>query len=151
MHYKIFQYRLPLDGELDELNQWVQSNRVVNISQYCVPQMPAGGLLVFVVETIAAVAKSQQNKDRVDYKETLSSEDFALYSELRALRKQIADAEGVPVYSVFTNAQLACMVQQAVANLASLQAIEGVGQGRVDRYGDAFLAVLVSARATQKI
>ncbi len=84
-------------------------------------------------------------RGKVDYKELLSEQDFIVYSRLRELRKQLAQQEGVPVYALFTNEQMAAIVQQRVASLAQLQAIEGVGEGRVGKYGKAFLNLLQSA------
>ena len=72
----------------------------------------------------------------------LGEADFAAYSELRRLRKHLADREGVPAYAIFTNEQLAAMVQRRVASAQALGAIEGVGEARVDKYGEIFLATL---------
>ena len=47
----------------------------------------------------------------VDYKEVLDPAQFALYTKLRTLRREIATAERVPVYALFNNDQLAAMVQ----------------------------------------
>ena len=79
---------------------------------------------------------------RVDYKSVLSEQDFALYAELRTWRKTVAEAEGVPVYAVFTNEQLAEIVRRRVDTLAALGEIEGMGPARLERYGAAVLARL---------
>jgi len=81
-------------------------------------------------------------KNKVDYKEVLDGPDFDLYSRLRSLRKVIAEAEGVPLYSVFTNEQMAAMVTDRAASLADLARIPGVGQSRLDRFGARFLEIL---------
>ena len=44
---------------------------------------------------------------RVDYREVLKPDEFALFVKLRLLRQEIAKDEAVPVYMVFTNEQLA--------------------------------------------
>ena len=81
-------------------------------------------------------------KGKIDYREVLSEQDFALYAKLRNLRKSVAEQEGIPAYAVFTNEQLAAMVQKRVASKAALGDIEGVGAARVEKYGDAFLELL---------
>ena len=48
-------------------------------------------------------------KQRVDYKEVLSPADFALFAKLRDWRKATAEQEGIPVYAVLTNEQLAAI------------------------------------------
>ena len=68
-----------------------------------------------------------------------------MFSRLRALRKERADAEGVPAYALFTNDQLAEMVQRRVTSAAALREISGVGEARVEKYGEAFLHIVKEA------
>lgn len=81
-------------------------------------------------------------RDRVDYKEILNEQQFAVYAELRNLRKALADQEGVPIYALFTNEQLAEMVTRQIRTLKALGEIEGVGKARLEKYGQAFLTLL---------
>ena len=69
-------------------------------------------------------------------------------SRLRDWRKAVAEKEGVPVYVVLTNEQLAQMVQKQVKSKAGLKEIEGVGDARVEKYGEALVQLLaVPAKA----
>ena len=72
----------------------------------------------------------------------LFQEDFSVYAKLRDLRKQIAQAEAVPVYTVFTNEQLAVMVQQCATSKSALAHIDGIGPTRIEKYGEAFLSLM---------
>ena len=81
-------------------------------------------------------------KGKIDYREVFNEPDFALFARLRNLRKTLAEQEGVPAYALFTNEQLAAMVHQRVTSKAALSAIDGVGTARIDKYGEAFLALL---------
>jgi len=65
---------------------------------------------------------------------------------LRDGRRALAEKEGVPVYTIFRNEQLAQMVQKKVHRKAALKEIEGVGDARVEKYGEA-LVQLMSAPA----
>ena len=87
-------------------------------------------------------SQKQNKKARVDYKELLSEADFAHYAALRELRKQQAEQDGVPVFAVFTNEQLAEMVTRRVNSASELSSIEGVGESKLSRYGSAFLQAL---------
>lgn len=73
----------------------------------------------------------------------LNEQDFALFARLRAVRKQLAEAEGVPAYAIFTNDQLAAMVKDRTQSLTALKAIDGVGEARATKYGGAFLPHLL--------
>ena len=68
--------------------------------------------------------------------------DEELYEELRAVRKQLADAQNVPAYVVFSDATLAEMAARKPATGAQLLEVNGVGQTKLERYGEAFLAVI---------
>ncbi len=81
----------------------------------------------------------------MDYKEILKPEDFAVFARLRDLRKEIAQAEAVPVYTIFTNEQLAQMVQQKATSKTGLEKVAGVGDARIEKYGSRVLTVLQAA------
>ena len=70
------------------------------------------------------------------------SYDGALFQELRALRKEIADEQQVPPFVVFADATLAEMAAQMPKDKWELLKITGVGQHKLARYGDAFLRVI---------
>ncbi|MEI6066544.1 MAG: HRDC domain-containing protein [Methylococcaceae bacterium] len=81
-------------------------------------------------------------RDKIDYRDVLSEQDFALYAQLRNLRKALSEQEGIPAYALFTNEQLAGMVTGRVRSESELAKIEGVGKARLEKYGSAFLQVL---------
>jgi len=143
MRFRLFQYPLPADGELPELNVFLAAHRVATVQHHIVTT--AGGpMLVFVVEAATGAAPATGG-GRIDYREVLSPEDFEVFRQLREARKRAAEAQGVPVYAVFSNAQLAAMAERRCATAAELAGIEGVGEGRVERFGEAVLAVLRAA------
>lgn len=122
-----------------EVNAFLARHRVVAIDRrwveegsnsfwaICIDHFPPGG---------ADVRRgSAFGRTRIDYKQVLSPEEFAVFSRLRELRKEIAQADAVPVYAVFTNEQLALIVQQRCRTAADLSRIEGVGEARVEKYG----------------
>ena len=65
--------------------------------------------------------------------------DEALFDELRLLRKQLADAEGKPPYVVFGDATLVQMAREKPLTETELLAISGVGQHKLEKYGEDFL------------
>jgi ATP-dependent DNA helicase RecQ len=68
--------------------------------------------------------------------------DGELFERLRALRRALADSEGVPAYIVFSDAVLARMAAARPTDDAGLLAVSGVGPAKLLRYGAAFLRVL---------
>jgi ATP-dependent DNA helicase RecQ len=73
--------------------------------------------------------------------------DLGLFDRLRALRRQIADAEGVPAYIVFSDAVLREMASRAPKSDRELLAIAGVGPAKLQRYGERFLEAIASGGA----
>ena len=59
----------------------------------------------------------------------LKPEEFEVFSRLRDWRKGVAEKEGVPVYVVFTNEQLAEMVKKKVGTKAALERDRRRGRG----------------------
>jgi len=71
-----------------------------------------------------------------------SPEDDALFEKLRAVRKRLADAEGVPAYIVFSDAALRGMASRRPHSEGELLQVPGVGPVKLERYGTAFLEAL---------
>jgi len=65
-----------------------------------------------------------------------------LFDALRACRRELAQEAGVPPYVIFHDSTLREMAEQRPTTLAELGHISGVGQRKLDAYGDAFLAAI---------
>jgi ATP-dependent DNA helicase RecQ len=72
----------------------------------------------------------------------LGPPDEALFEALRTLRKRLADEAGVPPYIVFGDATLVEMSRARPSSEAELLAVNGVGEVKLQRYGQAFLDVI---------
>ena len=70
------------------------------------------------------------------------SADDELLVRLKALRKRIADRDGVPAYIVFNDRTLTEMAQARPRTAAQLLAVSGVGASKLARYGEEFLEEL---------
>ncbi len=68
--------------------------------------------------------------------------DESLFQALRARRLALAKAQGVPPYVIFHDSTLAAMARQRPNGLEQLAGISGVGQAKLERYGEDFLAVI---------
>lgn len=68
--------------------------------------------------------------------------DVDLFERLRQWRLQAAAEAKVPAYVVFTDATLVAIAELLPADTAALARIPGVGPTKLERYGDAVLAVL---------
>ena len=138
-------------GAEGELNGFLRGHRVLAVDRrwieaglnscwtFCVDYMEAPGGPGGERPSSAAASGG---RNRVDYREVLKPEEFALFLRLRQWRKDVAKDEAVPVYTIFTNEQLARMAQARASTRADLGAIDGVGDARIEKYGDRVLGLL---------
>ena len=138
-------FAIPIHGgeeAAETLNRFLAGHRIVAMDRAFV-QDGANSLWAVSVTVVQAASRPQApRKATVDYKEVLSDGDFALFAKLRSLRKDLAEAGGVPAYALFTNDQLAEMAQRRVASAAALREIAGVGEARARKYGAPFLDII---------
>ena len=69
--------------------------------------------------------------------------DQELFNQLRVLRKQIADRDGVPPYVVFGDASLAEMAATLPTDQDAFLQINGVGKAKLQRYGHEFMEEII--------
>ncbi len=72
----------------------------------------------------------------------LTGDGEALFERLRGLRKKLADMQGLPPYVIFHDATLREIVERRPQTLQQFAGIRGVGEGKLARYGEQFIAVL---------
>ncbi|MDX8396828.1 MAG: DNA helicase RecQ [Mariprofundaceae bacterium] len=103
----------------------------------------AAPLLRGEVEVSLVQPKERLKKDKVR-KTKISAEvyDEPLFEKLRQLRKSIADELNVPPYIVFGDACLISMAQIKPRIKAEMLNVSGVGQVKLERFGDAFLDLI---------
>lgn len=68
--------------------------------------------------------------------------DEKLYNLLKDLRKSIAKKKGLPPYVIFQDPSLEDMATRYPITMEELTNISGVGQGKAEKFGEDFLAVI---------
>jgi DNA helicase-2/ATP-dependent DNA helicase PcrA len=71
-----------------------------------------------------------------------ASYDEALFERLRQWRKERAGADEVPAFVIFTDATLQLIAEHKPQSQQALLRISGVGESKLERYGDDVLALL---------
>lgn len=139
--YRTFFVPLTDDGEAQEaLNAFLRSKRVLGVERVFAQTGWA-----FCVEWLEGGRDTARNPPKVDYREALSPADFEVFSRLRRKRKELAERDGVQVYTVMTNEQLAEMVRLRVIAPTELRKIDGIGDARIAKYGADFVAEMAVA------
>jgi len=136
-----------------ELNHFVASHKVLSIDRELIDQGMNSFWAICVDFLNSTVVEntgvSNLSRSRVGYKTILPADEFEVFSRLRDLRKELAQAEAVPVYALFTNEQLAQMVQRRCHSKSDLAAIEGVSDTKIGKYGERLLPLLLALEARQ--
>ena len=92
--------------------------------------------LVRITEKKSATARKSVGLD------ALSSEDMKLFEQLRTLRKQLADEQGVPPYVVFSDKTLVELSLLKPTTRDEMLTVSGIGEVKLDRYAEPFLKVI---------
>ncbi len=96
-------------------------------------------------EQRAVIVAKAVSADRAPMRDTVApaaAEGNELFERLRKLRKQLADAQGLPPYVIFHDATLREMVERRPQTLGEFAGIRGVGEGKLARYEQQFIAAL---------
>jgi len=111
---------------------------------------------VNLVQMSVILEKNQEKKEETKQKSASQRLKEELFDQLVALRKEIALAEGIPPYLVFTDATLTEIADKKPLIEAEMKNISGVGEKKYKQYGRKFLKVvydfvLENARQGEKI
>jgi ATP-dependent DNA helicase RecQ len=111
-------------------------------------ELTALGLQVLKTRTPVHLTTRPERLDRVETRPRGQRAgeiecDEILFERLRALRREIAEAMGVPPYIVFTDVSLRCMARDTPITENSFSNVTGVGQQKLERFGAQFMDAIV--------
>lgn len=89
-----------------------------------------------------AVPRLEFKPDKKKAKHAPANYDRTLFTRLKHLRKVLAEENEVPPYVVFSDATLVDMASKLPTTRNTLLDVSGVGQTKLERYGDAFMQLI---------
>ncbi|KQV64453.1 DNA helicase RecQ [Rhizobium sp. Root1220] len=98
---------------------------------------------VFFRKDRPAAERRTKKAAQTERRSVLSGADGVLFEALRAERTAIARSLGVPPYVVFPDTTLIAFATERPRTHKELLGVSGVGQSKLERYGDAFLDVIL--------
>ena len=107
------------------------------------PLLRGDATLTLREETKVARRERTPAKTRDDDFEIVTA-DEGLWEALRETRRKMADEAGVPPYVVFHDTTLKELVRARPDSAEAMLRVHGVGQAKLERYGEAFLAVIAA-------
>lgn len=135
MQVKLF--TIPITGVTEyneELNVFLRANKIVEVEKQLI-QNSNGAYWCIWITYLQQTLTEKTAKEKTDYMKELDAATFAKFSRLRQIRKEIATAESVSAFVVFTDAELAEIAKLAKITPAKLRAIPGIGQAKLEKYG----------------
>ncbi|MFZ3372146.1 MAG: RQC domain-containing protein, partial [Desulfitobacteriaceae bacterium] len=93
---------------------------------------PKAGLVLKGEANVSQKVTPKPTRDEVEV--------ISLFDRLRALRRETALQENLPPYMIFADSTLREMAQVCPADRSAMLRISGVGEKKLEKYGDLFLA-----------
>ncbi len=128
------------EAPTEEMNKFIRSHRVLEIKQEFV-SAENGAYWCFSIKYISGENKNYYSgkKEKTDYRKILDEKTFLIFEKLRAIRKEIAQNDAVPAYSVFIDKELVEITKLKEITIENIQKIKGIGEKKVEKYGKLFV------------
>jgi ATP-dependent DNA helicase RecQ len=126
-----------LARQLVQMGYLIQESeyRTLSLSPKATAALKNRTIIMGQLQEVEERASKKANKQELEY-------NHALFALLRAKRKGLADAAGLPPYVIFSDRTLVEMATFLPQSPERLLDISGVGQVKSRQYGEAFLEVL---------
>nr|WP_136251561.1 DNA helicase RecQ [Ningiella ruwaisensis] len=95
-----------------------------------------------------AVPKFSVTQSKKD-KYVPSNVDSKLFEKLKALRKRISEEVDMPAFIIFSDASLADMTRIQPTTPSAFLSVTGVGEKKLESYGDAFISLIKEYQASR--
>ncbi|BAU26070.1 ATP-dependent DNA helicase RecQ [Aneurinibacillus soli] len=99
-------------------------------------------VLSLLPKSWAVLKNGEQVLRKVRVEKQKAAPDDALFEQLRAVRKEIAQREGIPPYIVFSDRTLREMSELRPADEEEMHRVKGMGDVKFERYGLIFLEAI---------
>jgi len=120
---------------LGYINVEAESHGSLKLTEQCRPVLKGEKKL-----ELRKQSKEEQLGKEKSKKSPVRPQDEPLWEALRELRMQLAEEAGVPPYVIFHDATLQEMIKKRPTIVADMRYISGVGDQKIKRYGQQFLA-----------
>ncbi len=140
-------------GNAVDDNTWRSLFRQLVVQNYVHVDLNHGGL--YLDDSARPILRGEQklasrkliSKDNKSYKKRNHSQDFTgsdaiLFESLREKRRELANTQEIPPYTIFHDSVLAEMVVYQPSTLNEFSNLNGVGQAKRRKYGQIFLDII---------
>lgn len=150
MQYKSFIIPTEESIEAEEtLNLFLRSHIIISVrSEFA----NLKNCWTFLVEYLDKEKSITQTGKKKDYINLCTKEEFAVFTKIREWRKKLAAENNFPPYVILTDDQIYEIIKQKVTEKNKLGKIKGIGNEKIEKYGDAIIKLLgISENEDSKI
>ena len=149
---KIKLYTIPLQGGeslTEEMNIFLVSKKILQVENQLITNGNSSfwSFCIKYLEDNALTAVQDREKPKVDYREILDEATFLRFSQMRDIRKVLAQEAAVPPYIVFLDEELAGLAKLEELTLAKMKTVKGIGDKKLEKYGQRLLNLLKDAQS----
>lgn len=113
----------------------ITQNAILKLTEAARPVLKRDVSVTLAVPRLSLSTSKKAKLDNRNY-------DRALFAKLKHLRKSIAEQDEVPPFVVFSDTSLADMAENLPQSNNTFLQISGVGNTKLERYGERFLALI---------
>lgn len=128
----------------DELNVFLRSKKILQVDKTLV-NSDNQAFWSFCIKYIDDATLNDGDKAKVDYRQVLDEGTFKRFAKLREIRKQIAQAEAIPAYAIFTDEELSNIAKLDELTITTLKSIKGIGTKKVEKFGERLIKAMEDA------
>jgi ATP-dependent DNA helicase RecQ len=146
--------KLSVYGIGDEYSktQWLTiADRLLELGAVEIGEFKVYRLSTFGVEIIKGDREVELREDRLTIKKSIIKKiadsflddcDIEIFEKLKSLRREIAQANNIPPYIVFSDKTLKELTIKLPKSKADMLMVHGIGEVKFERYGEKFLSLI---------
>ncbi len=144
-HDQISTWGILKKESLDQIKTWldqlISQDFLTRSGEYQILQVTPNGRQLLqggMTPILTKIKADLSAKTQVREATSLTEQEFALFSDLRKLRHDLASARKVPSYVIFSDAALNDMARRRPVDHETFTLVKGVGEMKLKDFGDIF-------------
>jgi len=139
-------FSIPVFGselQVEEMNKFLRAHKIIDIERRFV-ELGSNSFWSLMIRYIEGEQFSiQGSKKKIDYKDELAPQIFAKFTILREIRKELAIRKNVPIYTFFSNDELAKIAELDEISIPKVLQIKGIGEKKMQNFGNEIVQMYV--------
>lgn len=140
LHAALFRFHRGFDDK--PLRDFIADKEVFEFSEHFFIYENTPFLTILIAYRSIESLESRRYVKQPDPRLEFDGVEKEAYDALRAWRAAAGKLEGIPVYMIASNKQLAKIIKVKPTSREALGRVEGIGEAKIHKYGDQVLEVL---------